>query len=304
MVLLVLGLGTLFGAAVLVLSAVGVLNRQPTGVSRSLQAIETLGAAPTEVVAELEPSFSVRVLEPLREKMVGIARKLTPADSAARIRHKLDVAGNPSGWTVDRVLWMKVAGFAVGLVAAVLLTSNMSLMPRLLIGVGIAMLGWVAVNLWVYNAGTKRTTQMKKDLPDALDLLTVSVEAGLGFDAAMAQVSRNTTGPLAGEFARVLQEMQIGSSRRQAMRSLGERTTLPELRSFANALVQADQLGMPIGKVLRIQASEMRTKRRQWAEEKAQKVAVKVLFPLMLCILPILFIIVLGPAVINFLVNR
>lgn len=298
---MVLGLVAIVGAALLVLSAMGVLSSKPTGVARSLQAIQTLGAAPEEIQKEISPSFSVRVLEPLREKMIRLARKLTPADYTARIRHKLDVAGNPPGWSVDRVLWMKVAGLSVGLGGGILLTTSVGMGPmlRFVVAMGLALFGWVAVNVWVHNEGTKRTIQMKKDLPDALDLLTVSVEAGLGFDAAMAQVARNTTGPLAGEFARVLQEMQIGSGRRQAMRSLGERTTLSELRGFANALVQADQLGMPIGNVLRIQASEMRTKRRQWAEEKAQKVAVKVLFPLMFCILPVLFIVVLGPAAIN-----
>jgi tight adherence protein C len=299
--LLMLGIGAIFVALLIALTAMGVLTGEASGVSRSLSAIQAFGAAPPELQEEIEPSFRDRVVTPLRARTVMLGRKLTPADNAARIRHKLDVAGNPPGWTVDRVVSLKVVGFAVGLLGSLALAAYMGLgfMPRLVVCVGAALFGYVAVNIWVYNEGTKRTAQMQKDLPGAIDLLTVSVEAGLSFDGAMAQVARNTEGPLAGEFARVLQEMQIGMARNQAMRSLGERTTLAELRGFANAMVQADALGIPVGKVLRVQAQEMRVKRRQRAEEKAQQVAVKVLFPLMLCILPILFIVVMGPPIIR-----
>ena len=141
-----------------------------------------------------------------------------------------------------------------------------------------------------------RADKLRRALPDAIDLLTISVESGLGFDAAVSQVARNTEGPLADEFARMLQEMQIGLSRTDALRSLAERTNLPDLRAFVSAMVQADAFGIPIGQVLRVQSSEIRVKRRQWAEEAAQKVPVKILVPLIFCILPCLFIAVLGPA--------
>ncbi|MDQ1667416.1 MAG: tight adherence protein, partial [Actinomycetota bacterium] len=130
-------------------------------------------------------------------------------------------------------------------------------------------------------------------------LLTISVEAGLAFDAALSQVARNTTGPVADEFFRVLQEMQIGLGRSEAMRALGERSDLPELRSFVTAMVQAEAFGIPIAQVLRVQSREMRTKRTQRAEELAQKVPVKILFPLIFCILPALFVVILGPAAIQ-----
>ena len=136
-------------------------------------------------------------------------------------------------------------------------------------------------------------------VPDTLDLLTISVEAGLAFDSALSQVARNTTGPLAEEFFRVLQEMQIGLGRADAMRALGDRTDLPELRGFITSMVQADSFGIPIAHVLRVQAREMRVKRSQRAEELAQKVPVKILFPLSFCILPALFVVILGPAVIQ-----
>ena len=141
--------------------------------------------------------------------------------------------------------------------------------------------------------------QQRRALPDAIALLTHSVESGLGFDAARSQVARNTEGPLAEEFQRMMQEMQIGLGRSDALRSMAERTNLPDLRSFVSAMVQADAFGIPIGKVLRVQASEIRLKRRQWAEEQAQKVPVKILVPLIFCILPCLFIAVLGPAAIS-----
>jgi tight adherence protein C len=160
-------------------------------------------------------------------------------------------------------------------------------------------LGYYAPNLYLYQKGYDRTQKMERALPDALDLLTISVEAGLGFDAALSQVARNTDGPLAAEFARVLQEMQIGLGRSHALRAMGDRSTLPDLRAFTSAMVQADAFGIPVGQVLRVQSSEMRIKRRQKAEEAAQKIPVKIMIPLVMFILPSLFIAVIGPAVIG-----
>jgi tight adherence protein C len=301
--LLVIGLIAIFCGVLMALSVIGVLTPEETGVSRSLTAVQAFGMAPPEAREEVEPTFEERVLAPLLARTVQLGRKFTPADNAVRIRHKLDVAGNPAGWTVDRVVSLKVIGFFAGLFGSLAFAAllGISFMPRLALCVGAAFGGYLGVNLWLYNRGLDRTAQMQKDLPDAIDLLTISVEAGLGFDAAMAQVARNTQGPVAGEFARMLQEMQIGMGRSQAMRALGERTSLAELRGFANAMVQADAFGIPVAKVLRVQSQEMRVKRRQRAEAKAQQVAVKILFPLMFFILPVLFIIVLGPAALSLL---
>jgi tight adherence protein C len=140
-------------------------------------------------------------------------------------------------------------------------------------------------------------------MADAIDLLTISVEAGLGFDAALQQVAKNTEGPLAAEFGRVLQEMQIGRGRSESLRGLGDRTHIAEIRGFVSAMVQADSFGIPIAQVLRVQASEIRTKRRQRAEEKAAKVPVKIMIPVILLILPCLLIVVMGPAVLNVMDN-
>jgi tight adherence protein C len=159
--------------------------------------------------------------------------------------------------------------------------------------------GFFGPDLAIYQIAYNRREQIRRDLPDALDLLTITVEAGLAFDAAMTQVARNTEGPLAEEFYRVLQEIQLGLSRGEALETMSERIDIEELSSFVSAVVQADSLGIPIAQVLRIQAREMRVKRSQRAEEAAMKVPVKILFPLIFCILPSLFIVVMGPAGIN-----
>jgi tight adherence protein C len=153
--------------------------------------------------------------------------------------------------------------------------------------------------MYLYQKAHDRSNQMGRELPDAIDLMTISVESGLGFDAALQQVARNTDGPLADELSRMLREMQIGSGRSASLRALAERTNVPEIRNFVSAMVQADAFGIPIAQVLRVQSAEIRVKRRQRAEEKAQQVPVKITIPLIFCILPCLFIAVMGPAVIS-----
>ncbi|HET7688784.1 MAG TPA: type II secretion system F family protein [Nocardioidaceae bacterium] len=299
--ILIAGIVGIFAAIMLSLTAVGVFDNEARGVSKSLAVIEAFSAAPAELRQELDPSFNDRVLAPLLDRSLNLGKKLTPSDHAERIRNRLEVAGNPPGWTIDRVTSMKFIGFAAALVLSLLITMLMQLAlgPTLAICVVASVLGYLAPNMWLYQKGYDRTEKIQRAIPDALDLLTISVESGLGFDAALAHVARNTEGPLAEEFARVLQEMQIGLGRGAALRALGERTHVSELKGFVAAMVQADALGIPIAQVLRVQSSEIRTKRRQKAEEQAQKVAVKILIPLIFCILPCLFIVVLGPAAIS-----
>jgi tight adherence protein C len=300
-VLMLIGVGGVFAGIFLALTAVGVLTNETRGVSKSLAVLDAFSTAPQSMKDELDPGFQDRVLDPLLNRLVGIGRRLTPSDYTERLQAKLNVAGNPPGWTVDRVLSLKVVGMAAGLVAGLLL--GLLLGKGLAFTLGCAVLvtvaGYFGPNLYLYQKGYDRSAQIERALPDALDLLTISVEAGLAFDAALAQVARNTEGPLASEFARVLQEMQIGLGRSNALRALGERSNLPDLRSFCSAMVQADAFGIPVGQVLRVQSNEIRVKRRQKAEETAQKIPVKIMIPLVLFILPSLFIAVLGPAIIN-----
>ena len=271
-----------------------------TGVARSLELIEAMTTAPKELTRELEKPFGERVLEPLQNRFVGLGRRLSGADSAERIRHKLDLAGNPPGWTVDRVLSGKVLGAIGGFMGGVLFSFLFeSTTTRVIVVAAITLAGFFGPSMYLYQKGYDRKNQIQRELPDAIDLLTISVESGLGFDAALQQVAYNTEGPLADEFSRVLREMQIGSGRGEAMRALSERTNVVELRSFVSSMVQADAFGIPIANVLRVQSSEMRVKRRQRAEEKAQQVPVKMTIPLIFCILPCLFIAVMGPAAIH-----
>ena len=299
--ILLAGAGLLFLAGTLALSLIGVATSERRGVARSVAAIQALNDAPDVLKQELERPFGERVLAPLGDRFIGLGRKLVRADTAKKIQHRLDIAGNPPGWDVNRILGLKVLGLGVfGVLGFLFATGTSWPFYRVVIaGALIAGFGYVLPNILLYNAGTKREALMRKALPDALDLLTVSVEAGLAFDGAVGRVAKNTEGPLAQEFQRLLQEMQIGRGRVEAMRGMAERTSLDDLRSFCTSMVQADSLGIPIGRVLRIQSQEMRTKRRQRAEEKAQQVPVKIMIPLVLFILPCLFLVVMGPAAIG-----
>jgi tight adherence protein C len=299
------GIALIFVALVVLIAAVALSPRGDVGVNRSMAVLEALTSAPKEMKQELEAPFVDRILAPLLARAQGLGRRLTPADANERIHQKLELAGNPSGWTADRVSAGKVVGFFAALVISLLLALavGMPLLPTLGLVVGASVAGYMAPNLYLYQRAYDRAAVMQKALPDAIDLLTISVESGLGFDAAVAQVARNTEGPLAQEFARMLQEMQIGRGRTEALRSMADRTNLPDLRGFVSSMVQADAFGIPIGQVLRVQSSEIRVKKRQWAEEQAQKVPVKILIPLIFCILPCLFIAVLGPAGITIMDN-
>jgi tight adherence protein C len=189
-----------------------------------------------------------------------------------------------------------VAGLVGGLVFQLMLSSPA---VKIVIVVVALVVGFFAPNLYLYQKAHERADRLQRDLPDAIDLLTISVESGLGFDAALQQVARNTEGPLAEELSRVMREMQIGQGRADALRAMGERTNVGDLRTFVGAMVQADAFGIPVAQVLRVQSAEMRVKRRQRAEEKAQQVPVKITIPLIFCILPTLFIAVMGPAVLS-----
>jgi len=299
--LLIIGLVAIFVALTLAVLTLGRATSQRRQVGRSLAAVNALHAAPSAFQQELNKPFAERVLDPGMARLSRLGRRLTREDQLARIRHRLELAGNPPQWDVDRVIALKVLGLVAGLLVgvAVPVLLHAGVLPLIGVATVFAIGGYFAPNMLIYQLGYDRTEQVRRDLPDALDLLTISVEAGLAFDAGLSQVARNTTGPLAQEFFRVLQEMQIGLGRAEAMRSLGDRTDVPELRAFVTSMVQADAFGIPIAQVLRVQARELRIKRTQRAEELAQKVPVKILFPLIFCILPALFVVIIGPAAIQ-----
>jgi tight adherence protein C len=301
--LLILGAALVLLAIVLISAAVGTTagGQSVTGVDRSVALVQALTNAPTELIKEYDESFADRIMSPLQQRASKIAKRLSGADAPERIRIKLDIAGNPVGWTVERVQAGKVIGAIVLFLTSVAFTAVLgtSLTVRIVVVAGATAVGWLGPNLYLYQKVYDRSKRMQRDLPDAIDLMTISVESGLAFDAAVQQVARNTEGPLADEFSRVLREMQIGQGRADALRGLAERTEVDDVKSFVTAMVQADSFGIPIANVLRIQSSEIRMKRRQRAEEQAQKVPVKITVPLIFCILPCLFIAVMGPAVIH-----
>ena len=299
--LLILGIALVFAALFVAFAAVGGLTRETKGVNRSIAVLEALTGAPQDMTKELDQPFSDRVLLPLLAKVQNIGKRFSGEGEDEALQRKIEIAGTPAGWTPDRVAAGKVLGFVAALLVSMLLAFAMGLglLPTMGFVVVASIVGFQAPNMYLYQLGYNRTLELEKELADAIDLLTISVESGLGFDAAAAHVSRSTQGPIAGEFARMLQEMQLGRSRAEALRSMADRSNVPDLRTFVSAMVQADAFGIPIGQVLRVQSSEIRTKKRQRAEEQAQKVAVKILIPLIFCILPCLFIAVLGPAAIS-----
>ena len=271
-----------------------VLPARPSegGVTAALAAIEKRYAQGSSAAQTADPFAA------LPGWLRALALRLSPAGITAKLQHRLDLAGNPDRWNPDRVLAIKGLGLVVLAALGMLIGSHkLTLLVILAIVFGAA--GFFLPDVLLYNAGLKRQQRIQVALPDAMDMLTVCVEAGLGFDAAIAQVARNTTGPLAAELARAQQEMQIGKSRTEALRAMADRTTAPELRAFVSALVQAGELGISVATVLREQAKEMRLRRRQRAEEQAQKVPVKITFPLILCLFPALFVVVMGPGVLS-----
>lgn len=296
-----LGVVLLGTAFVLAWVAVGRNEAETGGITRSLAMIEAMGNAPDELKGDVDRSFSDRVLNPLYDRASGFSKRLTGGDASVRIQRKLNLAGAPEGWTVDRVASSKVVGAVSGLVIAFLYSLILGLGFTVLLVVAAAggIVGFYAVDLWLYQRAYNRAERIQAELADAIDLLTISVESGLGFDAALQQVARNTDGPISEEFARVLREMQLGIGRTDALRNMGDRSKVPDLKSFVGALAQADVFGVPIGQVLRTQSVEMRVKRRQYAEKKAQQVPVKITVPLIFCILPCLFVVVIGPAAIS-----
>jgi tight adherence protein C len=294
-VMLLLAAGAVGAGLLVLVVTLALTSTQPSGVAKSLAVLEQLRREGQ--VARHELPAKDRLLLPTLERFQRLGTALSPSGTAATLQRRLDFAGNPGSWTVERLLGAK--GLLL-LVSALLggLVGGLGLLG-LVLAVAAGALGFFLPDLLVYNVGLHRQDAIRRSLSNALDMLTVSVEAGLGFDAALMQVAQATYGPLAGEFARVLQEIRIGKSRLDAFSAMGQRTDVSELRSFITALSQADRLGIPVANVLREQSKEMRVLRRQLAEERAQKVPVKILFPLIFCIFPALFVVLIGPGVIR-----
>ncbi len=252
---------------------------------------------------ELSLPFSERIIYPVARKLGEIAVRFTPQNALQSTARKLELAGNPGKLDPTMFLSLQfiVALFIGGILILVFTIGGKSfpLGQRLLITIGGFVLGFFFPQLWLTSKIGKRQKEVRKALPDALDLLTICVEAGLGFDAAMAKVSEKWESELSLAFSRVIQEIQLGKIRREALRDMADRLGIPEMTSFVAAVIQSEQLGVSMAKVLRIQSDQMRVKRRQRAEEEAHKAPIKMLIPMAGLIFPSLMITLMTPAAIR-----
>jgi tight adherence protein C len=261
---------------------------------------------------ELQQPFSERFLRPAMERLGAFMNSRVGRDRVVTIGNRLSLAGRPGNLTVNGFISLKlVAGLAVGGLGFLLLTFLNFDLPliggfigRVLSAVVLGFLGYLFPDLWLRQKVQGRQKEIRLALPNALDLLTISVEAGLGFDAALVRVTEKYKNALAEEFTQVLNEVRLGRPRLEALDDMGRRVGVEELHSFIQALIQSEQLGVGIAKVLRIQSEEMRRKRRQRAEEQAAQASLKMLFPMIGCIFPTIFIVLMGPAVLIVLGNH
>jgi tight adherence protein C len=247
---------------------------------------------------ELSRPFSERILLPMVGASARFVSRFTPQRTLEATRHNLDLAGNPNNWSATEFLGIRglSALLLAALTFAVTLLANANFGQQLLFTLVMGLLGFFLPILWLRNRIRRRQQEIVRTLPDALDLLTISVEAGLPFDGAMQRVAEKWDNELSRAFLLMLNEMRMGKTRREALRDMAARMEVPDVTSFVAALIQADQLGISIAKILRVQSEQMRIKRRQRAEEKAQQAPIKMLIPLTFLIFPTILIVIFGPA--------
>jgi tight adherence protein C len=271
-----------------------------SGSKRSLAAMDDYELADVREQEMLE-SVGARVFAPVTRGLLDVSRRLTPVGYTENIKRKIVLAGSPPGYEVDRFLILKLLGFASGIVwlaIAITVFKGHGLLEVMLflLAWGVAFFG---PDVILDGRIQRRREEIERRLPDTLDLLVISVEAGLGFEQALERTAAAVPGPLSEESRRMLQETRMGASRADALRALDERTQVDDLRTFILAMLQADAFGVSISRILRSQADEIRIRRRQAAQEKSQKAPIKMLFPLAVCIFPAVFVVVLLPAVIQ-----
>lgn len=254
-------------------------------------------------VIEAEASTKQRILDPIMRMMLRLGKRLTPIDRIHRLEDRIEHAGYPAGWDINRAVSMKAICLFIGAGVGLLLAEMFGMALGIFAIPGLAILGFYVPDFLLNKMAESRTTEMRRRLADTVDMLNLTLEAGISFDSALRLVAENTTGPLADEFGRVVQEITIGKSRSEALHALAERAGDDDLRRFCSTCVQAERRGTPFGEVLSAQSKELRVKQRQDAEMRAQKVPVKILFPMMMFVLPTLGIIVMGPAAYQIMQN-
>ena len=254
---------------------------------------------------ELQQPFFDRTIRPLAGRLSGAVARITSSSFSERTEKRLAMAGNPGDMKVAD--WLGIKAIATGVIAGVMFLLfgilGGDLVQGMLLGLVGAGIGYIGPEFWLGGRVKKRQKGIILQIPDALDLLTISVRAGLGFDAALGKVVEKMKGPLVDEFRRALAEVRVGKARREALRDIVPRTEVQPLTNFIGAIIQAEQLGVSISKVLQVQSEQLRIERRQRAEEQAAKAPIKMLFPLVGCIFPSLFVVILGPALILIMQN-
>lgn len=306
MTVLELGLAAFFGATMIVVATLSTRVAERRQVGRTFELATNTGMTVDDIEqSHLAVPFLQRVGLPIFASFASFTRRITPVGMMERIQVEVVRAGLQQRWDAGRVMAAKLGAlgvFGVGAFVAALLV-HLAPVQGLTLALVFAFVGYYLPEWIVRSKAGDRQNAIRRSLPDALDLLAITVEAGLAFDSAVARVAAHREGPLSEELGRLLHELQIGRTRSAALRDLGDRTSVPELKSFTMAMIQADTFGVSISKMLHEQAKEARIARRQRAEERAQKVQVKILFPLLSCIFPSMFVVLLGPAAISIYQN-
>ena len=295
-------------AGAILLIIFGLISSAPVDpVQARLTQLGTMQAKNLEEL-ELQAPFMERTLRPLAGRLSGSVSRVTSSSFTERTEKRLALAGNPGDMRVADWLGIKAIGTIIGgilffFLFAVVGVLGLPFFIGAVLGLVGALFGYTIPEFWLGGRVKKRQHAILLMIPDALDLLTISVRAGLGFDSALGKVVEKLPGPLSDEFRRALAEVRVGKQRREALRDIVARTEVAPLTNFIGAIIQAEQLGVSISKVLQVQSEQLRIERRQRAEEQAAKAPIKMLFPLVGCIFPSLFIVILGPAIILIMIN-
>ncbi|MEK7247184.1 MAG: type II secretion system F family protein [Chloroflexota bacterium] len=297
--LIVLIVLTLFGSVAA--AAMALLSRERASLMETrIQSCRNRNLLKEDLSVDLDIAFMDRVLKPSVERVAQTATKILPQRSISEIQQQLVMAGNPMRLNTFLTFWAAMLG-VVGLLGLMVFVSmSAPLIPHKLgIAVVLFFIGYTYPRTWLKGKVKAKQKLVIKVMPDALDLITTCVEAGLGLDAALQRVADKSEGPLADEIGKMLRDVSMGKLRREAMTELSERVGVEELTNFINSIIQAEQLGVGIAQVLRVQSDQLRTSRRQRAERSAQEAPIKMLFPLVLFIFPAFLMVILGPAVIR-----
>lgn len=287
-IMLVLGVGLMIFALTRM--------RQPSTIGERLNQFTEQAMSLEEL--ELQQPFSQRVLVPIAKSLLTTIGKYGLKQSSERLRVNLQMAGNPGGITPSMFIGLRVVlALVLGAVVILVTIQSLDLGRALLYSVVGLVLGYMLPVSWLGRQISQRKKAITKALPDALDLLCISVEAGLAFDLALQRVTQKWDDELSREFKKVLSDIRLGRTRREALKDLAQRTGVEDVQTFTAAVIQADQLGVSMSKILRLQSDQMRVRRRQRAEEAAQKAPIKMLFPMVFLIFPALFVVILGPAI-------